>query len=68
MTDQRLADLETRLAYQEHTIDQLDEALAAQQRRIELLEALCEELARRLRDIADPVERSPSGEQRPPHY
>lgn len=68
MSEQRFADLETRLAYQEHTIDQLDRALAAQQQRLEVLESLCEELARRVHELTDPVGRSSAVDERPPHY
>jgi SlyX protein len=68
MSEQRFADLETRLAYQEHTIDQLDQALAAQQQRLEVLESLCEELARRVRELTDPVGQSSAVDERPPHY
>ena len=63
----RLDELESRQAFQEDTIANLDQALVAQQQRIAYLEKMLEVLIERYRDLAPdaalPVEESP-----PPHY
>lgn len=66
----RLTDLETRLAYQEDTLHTLDALVAEQSRRIALLEARLEQLARRLHGLqhADPGEAPDALHERPPHY
>lgn len=65
--DERIADLEARIAFQEDTLKILDTALYAQQRRIDALEHLCARLLARLQDA---VASAPGvdDDQRPPHY
>jgi SlyX protein len=65
--DARIADLESRLAFQEQSIEQLSGELARQQRDIELLQGMLRELARRVKEGLDD-DRAPSGDERPPHY
>lgn len=71
--EQRLADLETRLAFQEHALQQLSDALAAA-RSEESLNALrlhraLEELRQMRRALAaSPVVGDAASEPPPPHY
>lgn len=62
----RLEALETKLAFQEYTLQQLSDALVAQQARIDRLEAriavLAEQLQTRGEDGGEP------SAQPPPHY
>jgi SlyX protein len=60
--DQRMIELETRVAYHERTIEQLNEALVDQERRIEKMEKKLETLATRLSDALsdDQTSRTPS--------
>ena len=66
--EQRLVELETRLAFQEHAMGELSDALA--ETRIE-----CARLAERLRHALEDLKLSrgdlmadPAGEPPPPHY
>lgn len=67
MTENRLIALEEQLAYQEHTIADLNQALYLQHNRIDSLERRCEELAERLRQLGEELP-SGSGALEPPHY
>jgi len=68
MMENRIIDLETKIAYQEHTIQQLNDALAHQQQELTALKltmAKLQELVRQLTpsNIASQAEETP-----PPHY
>lgn len=63
----RLTDLETRLAYQDDTLDKLDAVIAGQAQRIARLETALERLAQRLDGLQRPAPAEVSDE-RPPHY
>lgn len=65
--DTRLDRLETRVAYQDATIEQLNDIVVAQRRQFERLEALCRELSKRLSEtrVEAPVG---AAQERPPHY
>lgn len=71
--EHRLVDLETRLSFQEHTIGELSDALAAardeEARNGLLLHRALEEL-KQLRGAlsANPLSADPSAEPPPPHY
>ena len=53
MAEERLIDIETRLAYQDQTINELNEALANQQQSIMKLERLCASLTERVAALVD---------------
>ncbi len=67
-TKQRIVELETKLSFQEHLIQDLDEALTRQQRQLDMLQhtlnAMYGQLGTELTDAAEP---SPE-EIPPPHY
>lgn len=67
--DQALERLETKLAYQEASLQALDEALIAQAARIEHLERINRMLVERMRgdEATGPVAAS-QREELPPHY
>jgi SlyX protein len=70
MTDDRLVDIETKLAHQELVVEQLNEIVTEQQARIGRLEETCRSLAVRLQSVA---QASSAGAGRPeddvpPHY
>ncbi len=65
--DQRIADLEARLAFQDDTIQTLNDVLVAQQRSVERLQAQLGVLARRQEDLQSRVG-SEEDEAPPPHY
>lgn len=65
--EDRIADLEVRLVFQDDTIQSLSETLAIQQMEMEKLRRAVEVLARRQADLASSL---PGGDddQPPPHY
>ena len=68
MSEERLVNIETKLAFQEDLIEELNKTLYQQQQHIERLEAICEALARQVRNLNESGnERAPANE-RPPHY
>jgi SlyX protein len=72
-TRQRLVELETRLAFQEHALGELSDALAAardeEARNALLLHRAMEELKQlRAALSAGPIAADPASEPPPPHY
>lgn len=65
--EQRIADLEARLAFQDDTIQTLNDVLVAQQRSVERLQAQLGLLARRQEDIQSRIG-SEEDDAPPPHY
>ena len=71
MTDQlenRINDLETQLAFQEDTIQALNQALVSQQTQISELEHTLRLLAKKLKGMQPDAVASMSEETPPPHY
>ena len=66
-TEERLIDIEIKLARQEDLVDILNQTVYRQQTRIDELEALCSGLARRIKDMAQTEGQQPVNEK-PPHY
>ncbi len=69
MPDKRLTTIESKLAYQESTILDLNDVIFDQQQQIDKLETLCRELLQRLNDVAESLDVSKAGQYEvPPHY
>ncbi len=68
MNEQRLIEIETKLAHQEHLLSSLDDALTRQQAQLTRLEELCRSLLQRIRSLPEPATDGPAGNERPPHY
>lgn len=67
-TEDRLVDIEIKLARQDDLLDALNRTVYQQQKKIDELEALCTALARHIKDMRDAAsERGPANEK-PPHY
>lgn len=68
--DDRLVDVEIRIARQEDLLDALNKTVYEQQKKIDELEALCSALARHLKDLQDAAADVSSEAllERPPHY
>lgn len=66
--EERLIELETRLAYQEATLQDLNRVIAEQGQQIERLERVCRELANRIARGADNVHKGSAEDEVPPHY
>lgn len=68
MSDDRLMDIETKLAFQENTIEELNSVVIEQQTEIDRLRNAVEYLLDKVQQISDTrMERAPSNEK-PPHY
>ena len=68
MIEERLIELEIKVTRQEDLLDALNKTIYEQQKKIDNLEKLCIELARRLKEVAASAsERLPINEK-PPHY
>jgi len=68
LDENRVIEIETKLAHQELLLSELNEALTDQQAQISGLERLCQSLIERVKSLLDssPADQ-PTGE-RPPHY
>ena len=68
MSDERLVDIETKLAHQEHLLIELNDAITKQQEKIMQLEELCGSLVDRVRSIVEVLPGEAAGDETPPHY
>ncbi len=66
--DEKIIEIQEKLAHQEHMLSSLNEALTNQQAQISKLEALCQSLVERIRTLAEAGPDDEEGDQRPPHY
>ncbi len=66
MDENRLIDIETKVAHQEQLLSDLNEALSDQQAQIGRLESLCKALIDRLNSLGDRADQT--SDERPPHY
>ena len=67
MSDEKIIDIETRLAYQDDTIQQLNDVIYRQQQQIDKLEKTMQLLLERLQELMA----GSAGEvidEKPPHY
>ena len=64
--DDRLTELEIKLTRQDDLLDALNQTVYQQQRQIDHLEALCLELARRIKEAAEAG--GGPRDEKPPHY
>lgn len=70
MTDKRMDDLETKIAYQEHTIQELNDVVYRQQQQIDKVEVMCQHLMDRIQTLSEAGSggAEASINERPPHY
>ncbi|MGI9225452.1 MAG: SlyX family protein [Woeseiaceae bacterium] len=68
MTEQRLVDIETKLAHQEHLLLELNDVITKQQEKIMRLEGLCDSIIERVRSLAEAAPTGPNVDEVPPHY
>ncbi|OWW22651.1 SlyX family protein [Noviherbaspirillum denitrificans] len=67
-SEDRLVNIELKIAAQEDLVDTLNRQVYRQQKKIDELETLCAVLARQLREVRETMtERGPANEK-PPHY
>ena len=68
MDENRLIDIETKLAHQENLLAELNDALSDQQSQISRLEILCQSLIDRINALSEDTRADQSTDERPPHY
>ena len=68
MDEERLIDLETRLAHQDQLLHELNGVVTQQQSKIMQLEELCGSLISRMRSISEALPDGDPLSERPPHY
>ena len=69
MSEKRLVEIETKIAFHEKTIKDLNDVVYEQHKEIERLGAICDTLIKRLKEVTDlmPEIDTPT-EEKPPHY
>ena len=68
MSEDRLVEIESKLAHQEHLLFELNDVITNQQEKIMQLQELCGSLVERVRSIGDALPDDAPQDQRPPHY
>jgi SlyX protein len=68
MNEQRLIDIEVKLAHQEHALDEVNQVLTDQQAQLSRLEQVCQSLIERLRSMSDGSGADVRDNDKPPHY
>ena len=68
MSEDRLIDIETKLAYQEDLLESLNQLVIKQQDRIDMLETVCRRLLDHIKDTKEPGEAGGEQYEIPPHY
>ena len=68
MNEDRLAEIEIKLTYQEDLVQELNTLVYQQQKRIDHLEKWCAALAEHIRGLSEPSSPRALTDERPPHY
>ncbi len=68
MTEQRIVEIETKLAFQEETIKELSSVIYEQQKEIAALRGVCDQLRSMMQSFSDGENGPDPREERPPHY
>jgi len=68
MEHEKFIDIESKLAHQEHTIAELNDALSSQQMQISKLEHQVVTLIDRVRSLSESAPAGGSDDEPPPHY
>lgn len=70
MSEQRMIELESRIAFQEHSISELQELVATQQKQLYDMEEALKVMARRISQIStgSSSESATGDDEKPPHY
>jgi SlyX protein len=67
MSDERLTNLEIKIAHQEHALEEMSSVIYEQQKTIDKLENLLNGLTNRLKDALEDGQEI-RGNEKPPHY
>jgi len=68
VSDEQMIEIETKLAHQEYTIAELNEALSSQQSQISNLELTVTALRERIKALSEMAPAGGDADEVPPHY
>jgi SlyX protein len=69
MDEERLIDIETKIAYQEMTIKDLNDVICEQQQEIEKLGSICDTLVKQISELSEfGLGIDAPANEKPPHY
>lgn len=68
MSEERLVDIEVKLAHQDQLLIDLNDVVTKQQEKIMTLEELCASLVDRVRSMGEVGPGDSAQDERPPHY
>ena len=68
MIEERLVNIETKIAFQEDMIEELNKVVYLQQQKLSQLEATCKSLVRHIQSLAEAGGESKAVNERPPHF
>lgn len=68
MDDERLVDIESKIAHQEHLLAELNDALSNQQGQIMQMQAMLEAAIARLKSVGEGPAQGDPLDEKPPHY
>ena len=68
MNQARLEHIETKIAFLEHTVEDLNQVVYAQQQKIDRQQAVIDSLVEHVRELEEATPDRPTGNERPPHY
>ena len=68
MNEERLENIETKIAYQEDLIEELNKTVYQQQNKLAQLEATCESLASHIASLYESANEGKIENEKPPHY
>jgi SlyX protein len=66
--EERLVEIEIKLTHQEDAVEELNQVVCQQQKKIDHLEALCEALIRHVKELSDGAAEQRTTNETPPHY
>jgi SlyX protein len=68
MNEARLENIETKIAFLEHTVEDLNKIVYAQQKQIDRQQALIDSLVEHVRELENAAPERIPGNEPPPHY
>ncbi len=68
MSEDRLIEIEIKLSHQEDMVEELNQVICQQQKRLDHLEAICEALIRHVKELSDGAAGPRATNEIPPHY
>jgi SlyX protein len=69
MSEERLIEIETKIAFQEQTIKELNDVIYEQQQEIDRLGSICDALVKRVKEFSEVVPGIDApADEKPPHY